>query len=158
MKSEYCWLCGRDFRCELFYAQSGGELIRFRDFAPLPDGVVGHPRGLEWFCRTHAPAARDLSHLDSASALTELQRQFGRFPERVEYLPMPEPSLWVTKVGPHPARVLAVIQQATGRRATEALTVLKSVPFELVRGSPQSFEGWRRSLESAEAGVEIRYE
>jgi hypothetical protein len=51
--------------------------VKFRDYAPLPDGFPGHPHGLERFCQDHAPAARELAHLDFATALTLLQRQFG---------------------------------------------------------------------------------
>jgi hypothetical protein len=158
MKAEYCWLCGRDCRSEWFYTQAGGAWVRFRDYRQLADGVVGHPQGLEWFCRDHVAAARNLAHLDSASALIELQRQFGSFPKVNDRGLMRDPSLWVIEVGPQPARVLAAIQEATGRTATEALILLRSTPFELVRGSPKSFQNWRVALEAAKAQVEVRYD
>ncbi|QIF02481.1 hypothetical protein [Roseimicrobium sp. ORNL1] len=158
MKPAYCWLCGRDFRSEWRHAQSGGELVRFRDYKQLPDDAVGHPPGLEWFCREHAAAARVLSHLDSASALVELQRQFGSFPKVIEPSLIHDPSLWVVEVGPQRSRVLAVIQQATGRTATDALVLLRATPFELVRGWPASFQSWRVELESVGARVEVRYD
>lgn len=126
MKPPVCRLCGRDFRSEWFHAQSGGELIYFRDYEPLPDEVVGHPRGVEWFCRAHAPAAKRLARLDSSSALVELQQQFGRFPCIEEATFVREPSLWLIEVGPRRAQVLAVIQQITGLTATEALAALRS--------------------------------
>ncbi len=34
--------------------------VAFADYEPLPDGMVGHPRGLGWFCRWHVAGARAL--------------------------------------------------------------------------------------------------
>ncbi|RBP46508.1 hypothetical protein DES53_102899 [Roseimicrobium gellanilyticum] len=133
-------------------------MVRFRDYEKLPHDIVGHPPGFEWFCREHAAAARVLSHLDSADALIELQRQFGSFPKNIEPSLMRAPSLRVLEVGPQRSRVLAVIQQATGRTATEALISLRAAPFELARGWPASFQSWRIELESAGARIEIRYD
>src|SRR5262249_26791201 len=138
VKSPYCWLCGRDFRCEWFHTEGGGELVRFRDYAPLPEGQVGHPQGLEWFCREHGPAARDLAHLGSTTALAGLQRRFGTFP-KPEPSPVQGPSLWVTEVGPNPSHVFAVFRRATGLPATEAVAVFRSGAFEIARGWPQQF-------------------
>lgn len=158
MKPQYCRLCGRDFRCEWFHVRGGGELIRFRDYEPLPEGAAGHPQGLEWFCREHAPAALGLAAQDSASALAVLRDRFGPFPPVVEPTTMPDPSLWVTEVGPNRAQVFALVHQALNRPAGEALALLRMVPFELARGWPQSFEDLRTALVEAEAGVEVRYE
>jgi hypothetical protein len=73
MKKPCCWLCGRDCHDEQIVA----ELVRFRDYEPLPEGFPGHPRGLEWFCPDHAPAAQELANLDSSAVLTTLQQRFG---------------------------------------------------------------------------------
>lgn len=48
------------------------ELVEFKDYAPLPNGMSGHPQGMEWFCVEHAKAARTLRHLDSAAAIDAL--------------------------------------------------------------------------------------
>ncbi len=139
MKPPYCWLCGRDFRCEWFHTRGGGELVRFADYEPLPAEAVGQPYGLEWFCRDHAEQARGLAHLASADALSVLRERLRLSPPVVEPSLMPDPSLWVIKVGPNRVRVFAVIRQASGLSAGEALELLRSAPFELARGWPQSF-------------------
>ena len=38
-----------------------------------PDGMVGHPKGLVWFCGRHVGLARELSHLSSEQALSRLR-------------------------------------------------------------------------------------
>lgn len=76
MKAPGCSLCHRD----CLHTPYPAELVRFRDYEPLPDGCPGHPRGLEWFCQDHAPAARELSHLDFATALAMLKKRFGAPP------------------------------------------------------------------------------
>lgn len=157
MKSPYCWLCGRGFGCEWAHTQGGGTLVQFRDDEPRPEGWVGHPRGLEWFCREHAPAALDLAAQDSATALAVLRDGFGPFPPAGERALMPDPSLWVTAIGPNTPRVFALVHRATGRPAAGALAVMRSVPFELARGWPLSFEGLRAALVDAGAVVEVRY-
>ena len=75
MKAPICWLCGR--KC----FDEPAELVRFRDYAPLPAGIPGHSPGLEWFCSDHAPAARELANLASASALAVLQKRYGFPPD-----------------------------------------------------------------------------
>jgi len=157
MKAPCCWLCGRDFRSAWFHAQSGGELVQFRDHEPLPDGYAGHSSGLEWLCRGHAPAARELAHLDAAAALVELQRRYGVFPE-AEPSPMRDPSLWVTSVGANRARVFALLREATGLPAGEAMALLQSGAFEVARGWPQQLESWEAAFVAAGASVEIRYD
>ena len=48
------------------------ELVEFADFQPLPPGMVGHPRGYEWFCKRHLAAAQKWKHLPFAEALRQL--------------------------------------------------------------------------------------
>lgn len=56
---------------------ASGAWVDFADFEPLPPHVIGHPRGLEWFCSAHLPAARRLAGLPSDAALDELRRTVG---------------------------------------------------------------------------------
>lgn len=57
-----------------------GGNVRFRDYQPLDDGVVGHPDGLEWFCAAHLPAAKAMNDLPAASALPVLRGMTGNVP------------------------------------------------------------------------------
>jgi hypothetical protein len=75
MKAPICMVCDR-WLSEWPPGQDGGGLVSFRDYEPLPEGACGHPRGDEWFCPDHAPAARELTDLDSATALTVLRGRF----------------------------------------------------------------------------------
>lgn len=68
MRPPICDLCGRD--------AGGGELVSFRDYEALPEGMTGHPRGLCWFCSRHAHAAKMLQNLDTAEAIGQLRRKF----------------------------------------------------------------------------------
>jgi hypothetical protein len=134
-------------------------LVQFSDFEPLPDGCVGHPGGLEWFCRDHALAAQSLSHLDTETALAELRLRYGAFPEpEPDSTLVRDPSLWVTEVGPNPARVLSVLQQSKGLTASQALAIVRSGTFEVACGWPQQFDYWRLKLLAAGASVEVRYD
>ncbi len=45
------------------------DTVNFADFQPLPQGVCGHPAGMEWFCPRHLAKARRLSHLLTAEAV-----------------------------------------------------------------------------------------
>jgi hypothetical protein len=51
--------------------------VRFRDSAPLPEGMTGHPDGVEWYCERHFDAAEALSEASYADALHELRRVYG---------------------------------------------------------------------------------
>lgn len=66
MKPPICAVCG-----ERFSVQDGGT-IRFANFEPLPEGRVGHPKGLVWFCSAHIEAARAQSKLSSSEAIRAL--------------------------------------------------------------------------------------
>lgn len=50
--------------------------MRFADYSPLPQGRVGHPHGLEWFCAEHDVAAEALSGKRIDEAMFELRRDF----------------------------------------------------------------------------------
>ncbi|MEL6814325.1 MAG: hypothetical protein AAFP03_05865 [Cyanobacteria bacterium J06598_3] len=59
MRPPICYFCNAS-------ASEGGERVKFADYVPLESGMVGHPRGLEWFCAKHLAAAQQLSHLPAA--------------------------------------------------------------------------------------------
>ncbi|MDG3006649.1 hypothetical protein [Paludisphaera mucosa] len=89
--------------------------------------------------------------------MAALRDRFGPSPPVGEPTTMPDPSLWVTAIGPNPARVFALVHQAINRPAAETLATMRSVPFQLARGWPQSFEGLRAAFADAGATVEVRY-
>ncbi len=72
MRPPICALCHRDFRRE----PEGGGLVHFRDQESLPDGMVGHPHGVEWFCGRHLAAAQELSGSSLAEAMRKLRRRY----------------------------------------------------------------------------------
>ncbi len=74
MRPPICALCGHDFRAAA--AAADGGLVYFRDRESLPDGMVGHPRGVEWFCDRHRLAARELSGSSLNDAMRELRRRY----------------------------------------------------------------------------------
>lgn len=57
--------------CDVCGARAGETddfaLVAFADHEPLPDGMVGHPRGLHWLCPVHVGYA-DLTDLTLAQA------------------------------------------------------------------------------------------
>ena len=50
-----------------------GDTVAFTDYEPLPRGMTGHPKGLEWFCGRHIEAARALAHLTSEEAIRQIR-------------------------------------------------------------------------------------
>jgi hypothetical protein len=66
MKPPICELCGQDFRDT---SPLPGALVRFADYEPLSDGMVGHPQGLAWFCGEHVELARSLGERPLSEAL-----------------------------------------------------------------------------------------
>ena len=54
-------------------------MVRFANYTPLPDGVIGHPTGLAWFCRRHLRAARSLADESLSDALQAMGMQKGMF-------------------------------------------------------------------------------
>lgn len=49
--------------------------MRFSNYRPLPDGMVGHPRGVGWFCRRHLRGARALARGPMGRAVGALRRR-----------------------------------------------------------------------------------
>ncbi len=69
MRPPICAVCDRDFRDDLNNSDLSGDLVRFSNYQSLPDDLVGHPHGLEWFCSQHIQKARTLSHLTAKQAV-----------------------------------------------------------------------------------------
>jgi len=69
MRPPICAVCDRDFREDLEDSDLSGGTVSFSDYISLPDGMVGHPNGLEWFCSEHIQKARTLSHLTAKQAV-----------------------------------------------------------------------------------------
>lgn len=67
MRPPICDVCHENFSLR------DGDTVRFANYTPLPDGVVGHPKGLDWFCGRHIEAARALSHLTSGEAVRQIR-------------------------------------------------------------------------------------
>ena len=52
----------------------GASQVAFADYYPLPDGIIGHPDGLEWFCAKHVASAVKYRHLTVDEALKKIDR------------------------------------------------------------------------------------
>jgi len=79
MKPPMCELCGRRFD-----PSDGGGLVHFADEKSLPNGMTGHPHGVEWYCKRHYDAAEGLHHFTYADAMRALRRIYsplGRAPQ-----------------------------------------------------------------------------
>ena len=157
MKSPICHLCKTDFGSEHFHFGSGGALVQFADYKPLPEGAVGHPHGLEWFCSEHLEVARTLTALLCADAMSKLKEQFGEFPP-FENGPLRDPALWVTSIGPNAPRVFAIIRQAMSISPADAKGLLALGQFKVIEGWPSQFKTWQQALTEAGATVEIRFQ
>lgn len=73
-----CELCDLDFRYDLEKDETSGGLVRFADFQDLPDGKVGHPKGLGWFCARHLKDAQFLSSLSKSAAIAQLTLNYSK--------------------------------------------------------------------------------
>ena len=71
MKPAICPVCGRSA------IEAHGDMVEFADYAPLPEGYLGHPQGLEWFCDEHLSAAQAASGKPSEEAIKSLKQQYG---------------------------------------------------------------------------------
>ena len=63
MRPPICEVCGRE----------ASATVSFSNYEPLPDGMVGHPRGLGWFCRWHLAGARALRGRPMGAAVRRLK-------------------------------------------------------------------------------------
>ena len=62
MRQPKCEVCG----------DTDVQTLQFADYAPLPGGEKGHPRGLGYFCRRHARAAAGYSDLTLGQAIPKI--------------------------------------------------------------------------------------
>lgn len=156
MKPPVCELCHNDFSSEMQHAGSGGAMVQFADYRPLDEGCAGHPHGYEWFCDGHLANAQALASLSYSDAMTVLTRQYAPF---ADYPPLAssDPALWITEVGPNPAKVFALIRQAMGVSPSVARDLLAGGPFKVSQAWPQQFRVWQEALIQAGTQVEIRY-
>ena len=69
MMPPICTVCGDRF--DPFGDDAG--MVSFADYEPLPRGMVGHPKGNEWFCERHYAEARALTHLTSTEAVRQIR-------------------------------------------------------------------------------------
>ena len=70
MKPPQCAVCLRSF--DPF--KSGGGLVSFKNYKPLPEGMCGHPKGQEWFCARHMAKAERLAELESEAAIATIRK------------------------------------------------------------------------------------
>jgi len=71
LKPAICPVCGR------FAIEVQGDMVEFANYAPLPQGYLGHPQGLEWFCNDHLSAAKSASAMPSEEAIKFLKQKYG---------------------------------------------------------------------------------
>jgi hypothetical protein len=83
MKPPICHLCHRHFR----EANAQFDLVEFADYRPLPEGYIGHPHGLEWFCQEHLAAAQAHSSDTVEAAMHALRKTFGLLAEAPQSKP-----------------------------------------------------------------------
>ncbi len=76
MKPPICHLCKKPVSAVHSQALDVGNWVQFADYQPLPDGMVGHPHGLEWFCAEHVGFAEALSAKGIDEAMLEMRRNF----------------------------------------------------------------------------------
>lgn len=159
MKPPICAVCGKDFASRKIFSDEGGDEVEFADFAPLPSNVGGHPRGVEWICDEHLPAALQLRVLPARTAIDEIRARlnvtFAVPTERAEALALP--SLWLVGIGPDRTKVIMAVRQVLGCTPAEAKARVMSLPLVLASGWPNEFEGVRELLVAAGARTEIRY-
>ena len=68
MRPPICMVCDR--------RSEPGAWLQFKDYQPLPLGIVGHPIGLEFACHRHLAAAQLLRHLTADEAQRSLRKQY----------------------------------------------------------------------------------
>lgn len=154
MKPPVCHLCNKDFRSASWHLNEGG-LVKFANYTPLAEGAVGHPFGLEWFCKLHYEAAQMLAELPVEHALSALKLQFGEFPPYHDQ-PLLDPELWVLNIGSNPAKVFAAIRQGTFLNPKVVKDMISADEFRVTAGWPHSFKKLQEELIKAGARVEIR--
>ncbi len=69
MKPPICAYCRKRFSP----SSKEGGLVRFANYEPLPERMMGHPKGLAWFCEKHIEEAKTLKDKALNEALQTLK-------------------------------------------------------------------------------------
>ncbi|MYW65810.1 hypothetical protein GTY65_17365 [Streptomyces sp. SID8379] len=72
MMPPFCPLCRVPYQLSDF-AYEDFTLVHFRPTQTYPDDWAGHPEHCEWFCPSHLPLTKGLTHLPAAEALAHIQ-------------------------------------------------------------------------------------
>jgi hypothetical protein len=76
MKPPFCRYCDVLFAADETIDGRHGGLVGFADYSPLPDGMVGHPTGLEWFCARHKSVAERFAGKRADDAVEAMRRYY----------------------------------------------------------------------------------
>mgnify|MGYP001792006470 CR=1 FL=1 len=71
MKPPICAVCGKRFSPGK--EEDGGMTVKFADYKPLPERMVGHPKGMVWVCSEHLAEARSRTNLPTAEAIKQIR-------------------------------------------------------------------------------------
>ncbi|KAA3643701.1 MAG: hypothetical protein DWP95_05000 [Proteobacteria bacterium] len=72
MKPPVCEICQKRLTIGSADKPTGG-LVWFKDYRDLPQGMVGHPKGLGWFCEQHYQQAQLFSDHSKADAIGKIR-------------------------------------------------------------------------------------
>lgn len=72
MKPPICEICQKRLSINTADGAAGG-LVWFKDYQDLPQGMVGHPQGLAWFCGEHYKQAQVLDDLTITDAIRKIK-------------------------------------------------------------------------------------
>ena len=79
MRPPICAICGKDFRKNM--EKGGGVSFKLSESDKAynqkfdKQGMVGHPRGFEWFCSRHIGLAEKYKHLTFAGAMNKMKSE-----------------------------------------------------------------------------------
>ncbi len=85
MKPAVCFLCGELAVDEPL--NNKGDWVEFADYQLDTSTTLNHPDGLEYVCKVHIAAVKQLVTKTSSDALLELRRQYGKFNENTYHKP-----------------------------------------------------------------------
>ncbi|GAA4809775.1 hypothetical protein GCM10011365_15400 [Marinicella pacifica] len=72
MKPPVCEICQKRLTLDSDSESTGG-LVWFKNYQPLPPRMVGHPKGIGWFCGVHYKQAQTLNNLDMTDAIQQIK-------------------------------------------------------------------------------------
>jgi len=89
MRPPICIICGKDFR----NGKDPGGLVTFNktpeelahNTRMQDQGMVGHQKGVEWFCSKHIQAAEKYKHLTLEKAISKISKADSFFTRIVNY-------------------------------------------------------------------------